>query len=231
MTERQLVVQKKAEYGAGPLFRAAGAVAGVMTGSALLVLANVLLLVALAVAPLAGIWLVLPALVPAGPALVACMYAFNRMLARHGGQVYQDFIRGYRMNARQALQVWLPYLLVLAVIAVNLAGLPLLGPAAPALRPALVVLALIVATAGLNALLLLSRFSFRTRDLYRLSLYSFSARKRVSLGNAGILFVSATLLLMTTTYLLPVLAGTVVFLVCLNSRQLLALVEEKFTAA
>ncbi|MDP9890823.1 hypothetical protein J2X98_004438 [Pseudarthrobacter enclensis] len=226
-----MVVQKKAEYGAGPLFRAAGTVAGVMTGSALLVLANVLPVAALLAAPFTGFWLVLPALVPAGPALVACMYAFNRMLGAHEGQVYRDFVRGYRMNVGQALQVWLPYLLVLAVIAVNLAGLPSLGPAAPALRLALLVLALLVATAGLQALLLLSRFSFRARDLHRLSLYSFSARKRASLGNAGILFVTGTLLLMTTTYLLPLLAGAVVFLVCLNSRPLLVLVEEKFTAA
>ncbi|WP_307312519.1 DUF624 domain-containing protein [Pseudarthrobacter enclensis] len=231
MTGRQMVVQKKAEYGAGPLFRAAGTVAGVMTGSALLVLANVLPVAALLAAPFTGFWLVLPALVPAGPALVACMYAFNRMLGAHEGQVYRDFVRGYRMNVGQALQVWLPYLLVLAVIAVNLAGLPSLGPAAPALRLALLVLALLVATAGLQALLLLSRFSFRARDLHRLSLYSFSARKRASLGNAGILFVTGTLLLMTTTYLLPLLAGAVVFLVCLNSRPLLVLVEEKFTAA
>ncbi|WP_457948664.1 DUF624 domain-containing protein [Pseudarthrobacter sp. alpha12b] len=228
------MVQKKAEYGAGPLFRAAGAVAGVMTGSALLVLANALLPAALLAAPFAGSWVVLVALIPVGPSLVACMYAFNRMLAGHEGSVYRDFIRGYRMNAGQPLQVWLPYLLVLAVIAVNLAGLPSLGPAnqaAPALRLALLVLALLVATAGLNALLLLSRFSFRTRDLYRLSLYSFSARKRVSLGNMGILFVTGTLLLATTAYLLPLLAGAVVFLVCLNSRPLLKLVEEKFTAA
>ncbi|MEW1808115.1 DUF624 domain-containing protein [Pseudarthrobacter sp. NPDC080039] len=225
-----MVDQKKAEYGAGPLFRAAGTVAGVMTGSALLVLANVLPVAALLAAPFTGFWLVLPALVPAGPALVACTYAFNRMLGGHEGQVYRDFVRGYRMNVGQALQVWLPYLLVLAVIAVNLAGLPSLGPAAPAFRLALLVLALLVATAGLQALLLLSRFSFRTRDLHRLSLYSFSARKRASLGNAGILFVTGTLLLMTTTYLLPLLAGAVVFLVCLNSRPLLVLVEEKFTA-
>ncbi|MDQ0802262.1 putative membrane protein YesL [Arthrobacter sp. SLBN-112] len=235
VTERQLVVQKKAEYGAGPLFRAAGTVAGVLTGSALLALANVLLLGALVAAPFTGVWLVLPALVPAGPALVACMYAFNRMLAGNEGQVYQDFIRGYRMNVGQALQVWLPYLLVLGVIAVNLAGSPAsLGPtnpAAPALRLAMLVLAFLVATAALNALLLLSRFSFRTRDLYRLSLYSFGARKRASLGNAGILFVTGSLLLMTTAYLLPLLAGAVVFLVCLNSRPLLAHVEEKFTAA
>lgn len=228
------MVQKKAEYGAGPLFRAAGAVAGVMTGSALLVLANALLPAALLAAPFAGSWLVLVALIPVGPSLVSCMYAFNRMHAGHEGSVYRDFIRGYRMNAGQALQVWLPYLLVLAVIAVNLAGLPSLGlatQAAPALRLALLVLALLAATAGLNALLLLSRFSFRTRDLYRLSLYSFSARKRVSLGNMGILFVTGTLLLATTAYLLPLLAGAVVFLVCLNSRPLLKLVEEKFTAA
>ena len=92
-------------------------------------------------------------------------------------------------------------------------------------------LALLVSTAALHALLLLSRFSFRTRDLLRLSLYSFGAQKRVALGNAGIIFVTATVLLMTTAYLLPLVAGAVVFMVCLNSRPLLALVEEKFTAA
>ena len=229
------MVQKKADYGAGPLFRAAGTVAGVMVGSALLVLANALLLVALPAVPLVGAWLPVVALLPAGPALAACMYAFNRLLAGQETGVYRDFLRGYRMNAGPAVKIWMPYLLVLAVVGVNLAGLPfLLGPAnpvEPALRLALLVLGLLVATAGLNALLLLSRFSFRTRDIYRLSLYSFSASKRVSLGNAGILFLAATLLLMTTTYLLPVLGGAVVFLVCLNSRPLLRLVEEKFTAA
>jgi uncharacterized membrane protein YesL len=233
VTERQLVVQKKAEYGAGPLFKAAGTVAGVMMGSALLVLANALLLVALLAGPVAGGWPAVVALVPAGPALAASMYAFNRLLAGYDTGVYRDFVRGYRMNFVQAIKVWTPYLLILCVIGVNLAGLPAsLGPGnavEPALRLALLVLGLLVATAALNALLLLSRFSFRIRDLYRLSLYSFSGRKRVSLGNAGILFVTTTLLLMSTAFLLPVIAGAVVYLACLNSRPLLRLVEEKFT--
>lgn len=227
------MVQKKAEYGAGPLFRAAGTVAGVMTGSALLVLANILLLPALLAAPAAGAWLIPVALVPAGPALAACLYAFNRMLAGHEGQVYRDFMRGYRVSGVQAVRAWTPYLLILTVIAVNLAAVPspgTAGPAAPALRLALLVLALLVGTAAFHALLLLSRFSFRTRDLYRLSLYSFSARKRAALGNLGIVFVTATLLLVSTAYLLPVIAGAVVFLLCLNSRPLLRHVEEKFTA-
>lgn len=227
------MVQKKAEYGAGPLFRVAGAVAGVMMGSALLVLANLLLVPALLVTPATGSWLVLAALVPLGPSLVACSYAFNRLLAGRGTGIFQDFIRGFRVNFGQAVRLWLPYLLVLATIAASLTALPAaLGPGSPAepgLRLALLVLALLVSTAALQALLLLSRFSFRTRDLVRLSLYSFGVQKRVALGNAGILFVTATLLLATTAYLLPFLAGTVVFLACLNSRPLLRLVEERFT--
>ncbi|WP_427115467.1 DUF624 domain-containing protein [Pseudarthrobacter scleromae] len=224
------MVQKKAEYGAGPLFRAAGAVAGVMMGHALLVLANVLLVVT----PLLGNWLlVLLAFVPVGPSLVAAMYAFNRLLAGHDTGVFRDFVRGYRMNFVQALVVWLPYLLVLAVVTLNLAGLPLIpgaGPGAePAIRVALLVLALLVATAALNALLLLSRFTFPVRDIYRLSLYGFGAQKRVALGNAGILFVAAFLLLMSTTYLMLVVAGALVFLVCLNSRPLLRFIEDRFT--
>ncbi|HEY9355220.1 MAG TPA: hypothetical protein VIQ52_02815, partial [Arthrobacter sp.] len=86
-------------------------------------------------------------------------------------------------------------------------------------------------TAGVTAMLLLSRFTFRTRDLYRLSLYCLGAQKRVSLGNAGILFVTAFLLTATTAGLLIFIAGLLMYLVCLNSRPLLKFIEQKFTVA
>ncbi|MCY1245927.1 hypothetical protein D9M72_591170 [compost metagenome] len=89
---------------------------------------------------------------------------------------------------------------------------------------------LLVATAGVTAMLLLSRFTFRVRDLYRLSLYSLGVQKRVSLGNAGILFITAFMLTATTAGLMVVIAGPVVFLICLNSRPLLTFIERKFTA-
>ncbi|MBT2532973.1 YesL family protein [Arthrobacter sp. ISL-48] len=250
------MVQKKTEYGAGPLFRAAGTVSGVMMGSALLVLANVLLVVAAVFVSLspgmptsgtmtsgtmqvarsgpgfgAGGLLFLLACVPVGPSLVAAMYAFNRLLSGRDTGVLRDFVRGYRMNFGQAVMVWLPYLLLLVVIAFSLAGLGSIYEAEPLIRLALLVLGLLVGTAALNALLLLSRFAFRVRDIYWLSLYSFVAQKRVSLGNAGILFVTVFLLLTTTAFLLPVIAGAVVYFVGLSSRPLLKHVERKFTLA
>ncbi|QCO97214.1 DUF624 domain-containing protein [Arthrobacter sp. 24S4-2] len=235
--------QKKAEYGSGPLFRAATTVYSVMVGDVLLVFSNILLVLAPVLAPVlvsvaggsalpaAGVLLV--AFVPVGPSLVAAAYAFNRLLAGEETGVFRDFVRGYRANFRQALAVWLPYVAVLAAVVVNLLllpGTPDAGsPALSAARIGLLGLGLLVATAGVTAMLLLSRFTFRTRDLYRLSLYSLGARKRVSLGNAGILFITAFLLTATTAGLMAVIAGLVMFLTCLNSRPLLRFVEGKFT--
>ncbi|TAP42925.1 YesL family protein [Arthrobacter sp. S39] len=233
------MAQKKAEYGSGPLFRAAGVVYGVMLADVLLVLANILLVLApLLVVLTAGSALlatvvVLVVFVPVGPSLAAAAYAFNRLLAGEDTGVFRDFVRGYRMNFGQALAVWLPYLAVLAAVVVNLLLLPGTfdagNPAQSAARVGLLGLGLLVATAGVTAMLLLSRFTFRTRDLYRLSLYCLGAQKRVSLGNAGILFITAFLLTATTAGLLIVIAGPLMYLICLNSRPLLKFIEAKFT--
>jgi uncharacterized membrane protein YesL len=230
------VAQKKAEYGSGPLFRAATAVYGVMVGDALLVLSNILLVLApvlISLANAAGGLVLLLSFVLVGPSLAAVMYAYNRLLAGEETGVFRDFVRGYRSNFRQALAVWVPYVVVLAVIVFNLNLLPGTfdagNPAQSAARVGLLGLGLVVATAGVTAMLLLSRFTFRVRDLYRLSLYSLGAQKRVSLGNAGILFVTAFLLTVTTAALIIVISGAVVYLMCLSSRPLLKFIEQKFT--
>ncbi|MEV7660523.1 DUF624 domain-containing protein [Paenarthrobacter sp. NPDC089316] len=225
---------RKPEFGSGPLFKAAGAVYGVMTGSALLVLANLPVVLLPLLIGVLGPWALL-GFVLVGPSVVASCYAFNRLLAGGDCGVLHDFLTSYRLNFKQALLVWLPYVLFLMVIAFNLSVLPGSLDASSgsgtqlAARMGLVGLALLVSTAGMNAMLILSRFSFRTRDIYRLSLYALGAEKRVSLGTAGILFVTAFILGMTTVWLMLFTAGLVLYLVCLNSLSLLRFVEARFT--
>ncbi|WP_426998459.1 hypothetical protein [Pseudarthrobacter sp. N5] len=89
--------------------------------------------------------------------------------------MFRHFIRGHRSNFRQALAVWLPFLVALALIVFNLNYLPgSIDPGNPeqaAARIGLLGLGLMVSTAAVTGLLLLSRFTFRVRDIYRLSLY------------------------------------------------------------
>ncbi|MGJ3189597.1 YesL family protein [Paenarthrobacter sp. FR1] len=221
---------RKPEYGSGPLFKAAGIVYGVMIGDALLVLTNVVVVLVPVLVGVIGP-VALLGFVLLGPSVVASCYAFNRLLSGEDSGVFHDFVKSYRSNFGQAVVVGLPYLLLLAIIGFNMAVLPgsLDAGLLTAARTGLVGLALMVCTAALNAMLLLSRFTFRTRDIYRLSVYALGAQRRVSLGNAGILFVTAFGLLMTTAWLILFAGGLVVYLFCLNSRPLLAFVEGKFT--
>ncbi|MET3902296.1 DUF624 domain-containing protein [Paenarthrobacter sp. 4246] len=221
---------KEAQYGTGPLFRAAGMVYGVMVGGALLVLANALVVLMPLLAGLVGP-VALLGFVLVGPSLVACCYAFNRLLAGEDTGVFHDLVKSYRGNFGQALVVWLPYAALLAVIVANLSSLPGSNPGTVAARIGLVGLGLLVSTAALHAMLLLARFNFRTVDIYRLSIYSIGARKRVALGNVGILFIAGFVLISTSVWLMLFAAGLLVYLLCMNSRPLLAFVEEKFTVS
>ncbi len=227
-------VNEKQEFGSGALFKASGVVYAVMVCDALLVLTNILLVLAPLLVSLGGVaggWLVLLAGVPLGPSLVAAAYTCNRLIAGHDSSAARDYVRGLRMNVREALAVWLPFLALLAVIAFNLASLRTGSPAEPAIRIALLVLGLLVCTTAVNALLLVSRFSFRARDIFRLSVYCLGAQKRVSLGNCGLLFITGFLLTVTSVALILFIAGAVMYAICLNSRSLLHFMEERFTAA
>ncbi|MGO4146682.1 YesL family protein [Paenarthrobacter sp. YAF11_1] len=221
---------KEAQYGSGPLFRAAGVVYGVMVGGALLVLANALVVLMPLLAGLVGPMALL-GIVLVGPSVVAACYAFNRLLTGEDTGVFHDFLKSYRRNFGQALVVWLPYAALLAVIVANLSSLPGSNPETVAARIGLVGLGLLVSTAALHAMLLLSRFDFRTVDLYRLSIYSIGVRKRVALGNVGILFITGFVMISTSVWLMLFVGGLMVYLLCLNSRPLLALVEERFTVS
>lgn len=219
---------KEAQYGTGPLFRTAGLVYGVMVGGALLVLANALVVLMPLLAGLLGPAALL-GFVLVGPSLVAVCYAFNRLLAGEDSGVFRDFVRSYRGNFGQAVVVWLPYAALLAVILANLTSLPGSDLPSVAARIGLVGLGLLVCTAAFHAMLLLARFTFRTVDIYRLSVYSIGACKRVALGNVGILFLAGFVLISTTVWLMLFVGGLIVYLLCLNSKPLLAFVERKFT--
>ncbi|MEK8104990.1 YesL family protein [Micromonospora sp. M12] len=110
-------------------------------------------------------------LVPVGPAISAALYAL-----RHHRADLTDlrpaalFWRGYRENVSGVLRVWVPTLLWLTVLAVNLAYLDAIGlPAWWAV--ALVLLGTSVTLGAANALVIASLFDFRTRDVLRLAVH------------------------------------------------------------
>ncbi|MEN3540780.1 hypothetical protein AAH991_37100 [Microbispora sp. ZYX-F-249] len=166
---------------------------------------------------------------PAGPALSAALYAVHRrrldLTDLHPASAFR---RGYRMNVRGVLKLYVPWLAGLTVLASTLANFGAAG--VPGWwATLLVVVALAAALWGANALVITSLFAFRARDVARLAAYFLFSAPRVALGNACLLVVAGGVTLVATEAALTLLGSVFASALLLNSRPLIAEVTEKFT--
>ena len=167
---------------------------------------------------------------PLGPALSAALFA----LRRHKGDLadlnpMREFWRGYRLNAVGVLRVWIPWLALMAVLAVNLSHAK--AAAIPGWWAALLVAFAVVATLWVaNALVIASLFAFRPIDVARLAAYFLGRTKGVTLGNICLL-ICAVALVAVSSEVVFALVGVVFAAFLLRTAQpMIDLVTEEFTA-
>ncbi|MFG1815563.1 hypothetical protein ACGFIF_17475 [Kribbella sp. NPDC049174] len=147
------------------------------------------------------------AVIPAGPALVAGLYAVRRMEQ----SPVRDFVRGYRLSWLDVVKLWAPAAVVISVLSADW----------------LVIVAL-VALWLVNVLVITARFSFRVRDTARLSAYYLGAQWRCTLNlillGAGFVF----LVTLTSDWVAVFLLSPVLCLLARITRPLVADVERRF---
>jgi hypothetical protein len=220
------------EFGAGPLSRAASGVYTLLVVEALLVLTGspgLLLMIMLGTDRSNAPLLVLAAL-PLGPAVAAALYALHhRSLDPADLHPAAAFWRGYRLNAKAVLLVWLPWLAWLAVLAVNLANSAAAGLSA-GWGLALVVVALGTMLWAANATVIVSLFAFRTRDVFRLAAVFLVRTPGVALANAALLVVAVAVTALTSEAVLAVFGSLFVLGLLRNARPVVDAVRAEFTA-
>ncbi|MFI7431312.1 DUF624 domain-containing protein [Micromonospora sp. NPDC049836] len=220
------------QFGEGPLSRAAALIYTLLVVELLLLVAAAPGLVALTLLDrdISNLPLAAACAIPLGPAFSAACYALHHqrpdLTDLHPARV---FWRGYRTNLRDALLVWVPLLVWLTVIAINLAHLSATGLSGWWAVP-LVLVGAGVTLIGVNALVITSLFSFRLRDVLRLARF-FVVRTPVgTLGTAGLLAAATALVLVTSEAVLAALGAVLVFALLRGSEPMIALIRKDFTA-
>ena len=139
------------------------------------------------------------------------------------------FWRGYRGNLVGVLKLWVPLLVWLTIVAVNLANF---GTAGVPLWWAvlMVVIAVVAALAGINALIVTSLFSFRARDVARLGLYFLVRTKGVALGNACLLVVAAGVTMLFSEAVLALFGSLFALALLRNGRPMISQIQKEFVA-
>lgn len=226
---------ERREFGDGVLARGAAAVYHVVVLELLLLLTAGpgLVLLALLIPDRSNLPLAALAMVPAGPAVAATVFAWRAVL-RHGGlEPARHFWRGYRLNAAPVLRWWVPALAVLTVLAVDLAHLDAVAPPG-ALRLAFgAVLAAVtvgVAVTVLHALVLTALFDLRTRDLLRLAWRHAAGSPRVTLGAVSLAVLALGVVAVGSDWVLALTGSLFALLLLHNAAPMTADVEENHTA-
>ncbi|QEO14469.1 DUF624 domain-containing protein [Agromyces intestinalis] len=167
-------------------------------------------------------------LVPLGPALAAVIGTFRALDGSHDLVVWPRFWRAWWRDLRDVLLVWVPALVVLTVLAINVAFAAAAG-VDPIFAVIAIVLAAVVGVLTLHALVIAAVFSFRTRDVARLALMYLVAKPLASVGALAVLIVVATAAATGFAWLIA-LAGSLlgVFLLA-NSRAMVADITARFT--
>lgn len=147
------------------------------------------------------------AVIPAGPALVAGLYAVRRMEQSS----VRDFVRGYRLSFLETLKLWVPAAVVISVVSADW-----------------LVVAALVALWLVNVLVITARFSFRVRDTARLATYYLGAQWRctlnvILLGTGFVLLVA-----LTSDWVAVLLLSPVLYVLARVTRPLVAEVERRF---
>lgn len=227
--------ERFSEVGRGPFSRGSAAVYWAVVVEGLLVLTSLPTLLAFVMldrspgnAPLFAL-----AAVPLGPSLAAAVFAWRDWLTTPPGDrdlsPARHYWRGYRLSWRDVLRWWVPTLVVLTVLAVNVAGAGALGGSGRAFAVVSLVVAVAVLVWAGNALVLSSLFAFRTRDVARLSAHYLAAKPVSGLGVLALVVVAVGIALLATDWLLVLLASPLVALLVRNATPVVADATTRFT--
>lgn len=174
--------------------------------------------------------LVAVCLIPLAPAVSAALYALRDRDRGEGLTALHSFLRGYRRNAIDVLALWLPALAVATMLGISLANLEHAGvPGGYGL--VLVVLAVMITVWAGNAVVIVSFFSLRTRDIARLGVYYMARTPLASLGVLATVLVAAGIVYLTFDAVLGLVGSILVWMLLRTCEPMLRHVHENFIAA
>ena len=174
--------------------------------------------------------LIAACLLPVGPALSAALYAIHhRRLDLADLRPATTFWRGYRLNVRGTLLIWVSWLAGVTLPAMTLTHFSAAG--VPRWWAALLLLVATGATLWvMNALVTTSLFAFRARDVARLAAYFLVRTPGNTLGNACLLIVAAAAVAVSAGIVLTLLVSVLVLAWLSNGRSMITIVRNEFTA-
>lgn len=167
-------------------------------------------------------------LIPFGPAATALCASMGKIARDKDINPTSYFFKSYKDNFWQSIKLWSVELFVLFILAVDMQYFSI-NSSLSLFIPLLLGLAIFVLIIGLYIFPILSRFSMRSRDILKISIYYLYRKIHITILNACVVVASLFLMEKLSSYYLLFSASLSCFLIMLNLKPVLTEMEERFT--
>jgi len=169
------------------------------------------------------------ALIPSGPAITALFSTLSKLVRDKEISPTKDFFHSYKVNFVDTLKVWLPLLLVVFILVVDLYYFN----ANPSntnqiLAGIFLVVLLLIGTFSIYVFSIHANFAFRVRDIYRLSVYYSFYKIKATTGNIGLVIITFFLMNVISDFIILFIASLLCYAMVLNSNTVLEDIRQNF---
>jgi uncharacterized membrane protein YesL len=223
--------QQQREFGQGSLFTFTNYVYWLFLTNFYFILTNVIFIFFFMtlVPTFSNIIVYFLALIPSGPAITALCYSMDKLVRTKEVSPTRDFFYGYKSNIKGTFSVWLIILIVFFILIIDLQyfrNSP--TEMGQILSIVIFILTILWTIISLNAMIINSKFKFRTRDVFKLAVYYSFRKFKSTIGGVLILFILGFLTTVTTDFLVIFVSSLVGYLMMLNSKEILSDIQENF---
>jgi uncharacterized membrane protein YesL len=169
------------------------------------------------------------ALIPTGPSVSALFYSIGKLIREKDLSPLRDFFHGYKINFKDTMKFWLPLLLVLYILFVDLQYFNSNPTTINNILSVVFSIAIIVMTIlVMYAFLINAGFTFRLKDIWKLSVYYSFMKVKITFGNIGIVIILLCLSYLVSDFLIVFVASLVCYLFMLNSKEVVEDIKINF---
>ncbi|GFZ29746.1 hypothetical protein CSC2_02720 [Clostridium zeae] len=167
------------------------------------------------------------ALIPTGPSITAVCSSMGKIVREKYLDTTKDFFRAYKDNFFPSMKLWILFLLTTFILLLDIKLCFMNKSFLFLLIPTVVILFLLILIFS-YAFPLLSRFSMKTIDIIKLSVYLSLKNPFISLINIAVLIVSTLLFFQGRGIIGLFLGSLAAYGIVFNMRKIFDYVEKKF---
>lgn len=165
-------------------------------------------------------------LIPMGPALAALCASIGKIIREKDINITRYYIKSYKINFKQSLQLWCTELVILFVSYINL-NLAAKGGILSSFTILFILVCVFAVALGTIAFPIISRFDFKTIDVIKIAFIYAIKKIHVTVINMIILIIGFFLI-----YILPVavflcLSSLICFVIMFNNKGIISEIEKE----